>query len=175
MLKLDEKKVPAAHIWKVTALQLISTAFENNLPFSFENDFFKPHDKYKKCIASLEANEEIMSHIFKQIDNYKTQKVSACVEVLANLLRIYEFIDKKDKYYQIIFDLIEDKVVSKNEKIAINLVFRSSLHHKNILFNKKIFNKAVMIFKSSNQSNRSLLLQSFLRLFEVSIIIKLLY
>ena len=86
MLKLDEKKLPTAHIWKVTALQLINTALENNLPFSFENDYFSTHAPYMKCISSLEANEEILQFIFKQIDNTRTQIVSATIEVLANLM-----------------------------------------------------------------------------------------
>ena len=154
MLKIDENKT-AAHIWKIAAIQVLASAVDNDVSIT-DSEIYTSHGR--RFISSLEKNEEIIGVLLKLCDSNRTPVQSAAVELLSKIMSTYT---ENDKFYNVIYDYLENQCVNKSDKFSINAIFRVSLHFQLFINRKKIFNKSLLLFKNSNQNNRNLLLNTF--------------
>ena len=174
MLKMDESKA-TSHIWKIVIIQVLASCLEYNIPLGEDTFQLKQiKDKHINIINSFEKNEELFNLIFKLCDNNRTSVISATTEYLSKLLLIFDLnrnnISKPncEKYYNLVYDFLEEMIIIKEIKTSANLIFRASLHFKALLMRKKIFNRCINIIKNLTQNYRIFLLHSLNNLFQVN-------
>ena len=90
MLKFDSNK-PGAHIWHVSAIQILASAIEYDIPIGddllYNNN---PETKNKKFITSFEANKDICAYLIKLLGNNKAPVQNAAIELIAKILNFYQ-------------------------------------------------------------------------------------
>ena len=182
MLKIDDNK-PTAHIWKITAVQLIATCLENNVKLSnnTDNNGRLPKSNFTKSSKSYDniligsLTDDIFILLVKLSESNKTPVHSALYELLGKILSAINFdicnnfnnkmcndLILQNSNSSLIVDCLENLIsTSKIEKTSINLIFRVCMHYPSFLKKKKIFYKSIYYFKSTTQSNRILLLSCF--------------
>jgi len=192
MLAFDDNKANS-HIWKITAIQILATALDNNIPINDE-DLFWLHSNNNNLflntnensmiidslsnsskvfesnifIKSLEKNEEILKLLFKLTENHRTPVQSATIELLAKILIRYQ--NNNNKKFNIIYDNLEKLAIEKNEKLALNLIFRTSMHFKSFVEKKRIFDRLIILMKNSSQINRNIILATINNFFDIILI-----
>ena len=89
MLKYDNNK-PGAHIWHISAIQILASALEYDIPIGddllYNNN---PENKNKKFITSFETNKDICAYLIKLLGNNKTPVQNATIELIAKILNYY--------------------------------------------------------------------------------------
>jgi DNA-dependent protein kinase catalytic subunit len=150
MLQLSDSN-KGSHIWKIAAIQVLASALDYDIPIT-DSELY--NNSTNKFITSLERNEDVLFIVLKLTEHTRTPIQSACIELLAKIMSQYR---ATDKYFNTIYDYLENLSISKIDKFSINLIFRASLHYKTFINRKRIFNKAIVLFKNTNQNNRNLL------------------
>ena len=89
MLKFDSSK-PGAHIWQVSAIQVLASAIEYDIPIGDDLLYNNNNEnKNKKFITSFEANKEICVYLLKLCSNNKTPVQNAAIELISKILNFY--------------------------------------------------------------------------------------
>jgi hypothetical protein len=90
MLKYDNNK-PGAHIWHISAIQILASAIEYDIPIGDDLLYnSNPENKNKKFITSFEANKDICGYLIKLLGNNKTPVQNAAIELIAKILNYYQ-------------------------------------------------------------------------------------
>jgi hypothetical protein len=89
MLKFDSNK-PGAHIWHVSAIQILASASEYDIPIGDDLLYnSNEENKNRKFITSFEANKEICAYLLKLCNNNKTPVQNAAIELISKILNYY--------------------------------------------------------------------------------------
>ena len=89
MLKFDSSK-QGAHIWHVSAIQILASASEYDIPIGDDLLYNSNNEnKNKKFITSFEANKEICVYLLKLCNNNKTPVQNAAIELISKILNYY--------------------------------------------------------------------------------------
>ena len=114
MLKFDNNK-QGAHIWHVSAIQILASAIEYDIPIGDDLLYNSTSEnKNKKFITSFEANKDICAYLIKLLGNNKTPVQNAAIELIAKILNYYQINELDDK----------DSILKKSLKIFIAKKFQ---------------------------------------------------
>ena len=93
MLKYDNNKT-GAHIWHVSAIQILASASEYDIPIGDDLMYNSTNEnKNKKFITSFETNKEVCVYLLKLCGNNKTPVQNAAIELISKILNIYALND----------------------------------------------------------------------------------
>ena len=142
MLKYDNNK-PGAHIWHISAIQILASALEYDIPIGddllYNNN---PENKNKKFITSFETNKDICAYLIKLLGNNKTPVQNAAIELIAKILNYYHINEPLENVE------IESQTSSYLQSSGLNGV--NNKNNSNKLMNNKYY--AIMFKKLSEMS-----------------------
>ena len=141
MLKFDNNK-PGAHIWHVSAIQILASAIEYDIPIGDDLLYNSTSEnKNKKFITSFEANKDICAYLIKLLSNNKTPVQNAAIELIAKILNYYQINEPLENVE------IESQTSSYLQNSGVSGVNNKSV---NKLMNNKYY--AIMFKKLSEMS-----------------------
>ena len=130
MLKFDSNK-PGAHIWQVSAIQILASASEYDIPIGDDLLYNANNDnKNKKFITSFEANKEICVYLIKLCNNNKTPVQNAAIELISKILNYY-----------VLNESMENQNQNQNEYESMSSYDESSSNTNNANVNNKAESK----------------------------------
>ena len=182
MLKYDNNK-PGAHIWHVSAIQILASAIEYDIPIGDDLLYNSNNEnKNKKFITSFETNKEICVYLIKLCNNNKTPVQNAAIELISKILNYYAINDipeneneiesfdlnnnvhnknenklNKNKFYAAMFKKLSDMSISSTDKIAVNTIFRAGIQYPMFIANKEIFTWSLNLLRKVTNKQRNLI------------------
>lgn len=160
MLSFDIKS-SVSHIWRITAIQILASAIEYDVPIG--DDLLYNEEGIKqgtKFIKSIETNGDVLRLVLSQFNLSRTPLHSATLEFLAKLMHKTFSIQENKNMFNAIYNAVSTLAMSKDDKVSVNAMFRCSLHFSQFLSQKELFNLALQLIKKSSHKERNLVMNS---------------
>ena len=156
-------KDPSTHIWRITAIQILASAIEYDVPLG-DDTIYSNENETHKFINSLEKNKEIIKMIISQFNIPRTPLHSATLELLGKILLFYSNNQPNDgnesEISRVIKLHLSGYAMSKDERISVNTIFRCCLHYYMYLYQKEIFNQTLVIIRKQSVKNKYLVMSA---------------